>query len=94
MITAAADVLGRVRLEAVSASTHLPSNIGSGILVVAKSKEVDNFKEESYRYADAIFAGKTIKVDESRKDRTQRGITKDSKELTQNQINCIVEGLK
>jgi len=55
---AANDKHGRVRLEAVAAATHLPSDQGVAVLAIAKAKDVDGHMQKSFQFAEAVFSGK------------------------------------
>ncbi|MEM1442004.1 MAG: PVC-type heme-binding CxxCH protein [Verrucomicrobiota bacterium] len=90
---AAEDEHGRVRLEAITAATHLEPVVAAEIVALAKAKGVDAYNAESIQFAENLFEGVAIKVDDKKK-KLPRGITKNSPDLTTVQINCIVEGLK
>jgi azurin/glucose/arabinose dehydrogenase len=90
---AANDDHGRVRLEAITAASYQPAEIGAKIVALAKSKGLDEFNAESIRFAENVFSGAPVKAEEKKKA-LPRGITKNTPELTTVQVNCIVEGLK
>ena len=91
--TAAEDDHGRVRLEAITAATYLDPDVGAEIVALAKAKGVDAYNAESIQFAENLFEGVAVKV-EDKKKKLPRGITKNTPDLTTIQINCIVEGLK
>lgn len=64
--TAAHDDHGRVRLEAITAATYLPTDQGLAVLSIAKSKEVDSYMKQSLEFADAIFAGAAVEEEKER----------------------------
>ncbi|MEM9016233.1 MAG: PVC-type heme-binding CxxCH protein, partial [Verrucomicrobiota bacterium] len=90
---AANDNHGRVRLEAATAATYQPAEIGAEIVALAKAQGLDEFNAETIRFADNLFDGTPIKLEEKKK-RLPRGITKNTPDLTTVQINCVVEGIK
>ena len=59
---AAGDDHGRVRLEAITAATHLSTG-GENILAIAKEKDVDQHIKESVKFADNIFSGKIAEAE-------------------------------
>ncbi len=61
---AAHDEHGRVRLEAITAASHLPADVGSGILAIAKAKGVDDYSKASVQFAEGVFSGARVTVEE------------------------------
>ena len=63
---AAHDDHGRVRLEAITAATYLPTDQGLAVLSIAKAKEVDSYIKQSIDFADAIFAGEAVEAEKEK----------------------------
>ena len=61
--TAANDQHGRVRLEAIAAASYLPRDVGVGILTIAKSKGIDDVMKDSFQFANDLFSGAEVKVE-------------------------------
>ncbi len=57
---AAHDEHGRVRLEAITAATHLPAEEGVAVVTIAKTKGVDPYIEQSLQFAESIFSGEIV----------------------------------
>jgi len=64
---AANDEHGRVRLEAVTAATYLPSDEGVAVLAIAKAKEVDEKMEQSFQFAENVFEGNAVEAEVAEK---------------------------
>ncbi|HAV64299.1 MAG TPA: dehydrogenase, partial [Verrucomicrobiales bacterium] len=64
---AANDEHGRVRLEAITAATHLPRGEGAAVLAIAKAREVDSHMAQSVEFAANVFSGSAVKDEKPEK---------------------------
>lgn len=58
LLAAAADVQGRVRLEAITAASRENKEEGLAVLAVAEMKGFDKYSKDSFKFAKAALSGK------------------------------------
>lgn len=81
LATAAHDDHGRVRLEAITAASHLNPEVGPGILEIAKSKGVDDYIKQSLEFAEGVFSGAAVKGEEKLRISAPGHLTKEEGNL-------------
>lgn len=64
---AAADDHGRVRLEAITAASHLPASQGTQVLAVAGKNDIDDHIKQSFEVANAVFSGAHVEGETEKK---------------------------
>ena len=64
---AANDDHGRVRLEAIAATSYLPADQGLAILAIAEAKGIDPTMKKSFEFAQNVFSGKEVQGEVAKK---------------------------
>ena len=72
---AANDNHGRVRLEAVTAATHLPKDEGVAVLTIAEAKTVDDKMRQTVEFARNVFSGKVAEGEVAEKVTAPKHLT-------------------